>query len=818
VKVVEVLLALSILLAIGCTRPCLAAGSANADSLDDYDAVLLYAPSLSLNSDKMFEEMCSYFGLRCRKVDVSTEPVSDSIFVDENGLPIRACAISALALCRSAAWVDSSEVSVLTQHIDSGALNLLVMDVRPSSSISDFGNLSLLTHGEVLGLATPVRSTKNYTVTASRPDICRELTGQSFMYNETQTDFGVSLADESPHVTRLVTSNDASGNPFPVLVAYTDGGGTVFVSSGTEYYNPATTQLMGLFNHRYFSGAVLLALFIKYAGGEECWHRDFDLANFTVDDPPLTSSSGYFSYPLLLEQMVRHHFHTTVAFIPKNVVSCDTATVSLFRENESFFSLVQHGNNHDGYEFYKYVADEGDSFPARPLPEQETDIVEGMYRMRELERLTGLRPGRVMIFPYASSPQETYFLLKKYNFLATVNGSVTGFNLPLDAVAPTDFSFDMYPACLDYENFTAMYRWMPSSGFSPVPLACFLDKSVLVFQHASYFGSTITAFNSFADSVNSLNANVVWASLDYIAKHSWLMKQNDDGTFDVMLLGRRAMVSNPSSEVRTLRLKKREDFALPVLAVKVNGGEHAYSVDNAGLLAIEVQLDPGDSADVEIEYGQGDIDFAVSPDDLAAGFVPGTDSVKVPVYNQGTVAGAVAVEFFDGEPASGGTLVGYRTVWIPGNGTCVVSVPWDWTSFGTSLYVRLDPYDFTHESDEDNNQASLRVEDKYSRYLRVTGTHPNPFASATWISFTIPLPAGTVLDGSPLPAAGCDVEIMDVSGRRVTQLFSGALTPGTHYLQWTGKNDLGVIIASGVYFCVLESEGKRDVRKILYLR
>ena len=816
-KVAQTLPIFLALLSISWACTCSSVVLAQVDSTDAYDAVLLYRPAFSLNSDKMFEEMCKYFGLRCRKVNITTEAVSDSLFIDAKGLPIRVGAISALALCASSGWVDSTEVSVLTQRIDSGTLNLLVMDAISVPSIPTFDKLSRLTHGEILGAATPVRSTKNYTVSVSRPDICRELSGQSFAYNEAQTDFEVALAGQSSHVTQLVTSNDASGNPFPVMVMYSNGG-SVFVSSGTEYRNPETTQLMSLFNERYFSGVVLLAIFLKYAGGSECWHRDFDLANFTIDDLLLTLSLGNFSYSQLLEQMIQHHFHTTISFEPWAFLSSDVGVISLFLENPGYFSLVQHGNNHDGYEFYRYAVSPGDPYPARPLNDQDVDIVEGMYRMLELQRIAGLHSGRIMVFPFGSSPQQTYSLLKQYNFLATVNGSVTGGNLPLDATAPTYFSFDMYPACLDYEDFAAMYRWSPAIPFSRVPLQLFVDKPALTYEHLPYFSSTMTAFNSFADKVNSLNANVVWASLEYVSTHNWLMKEKDDGTFDVMFFGRGAVVSNPTPNARVLRLRTQEDLALPILDVKVNGVRHAYSTNDPGFLTVEVQLAPGDSADVGIEYGQGDIDFAISRDDLTAGFVLGADSARVPVHNYGSKGGAVVVEFFNGEPSSGEILVAYRTVWIPGFGTDTVSIPWDWDTLGDLLYVSLDPYDFTHELREDNNEASLREEDAFSNRLRITGGRPNPFVSTTRISFDIPLPEGTVLGNSPLPTIACELKITDFCGRTVARLFHGRLAPGNHVLQWAGRNDQGLDVAPGVYLCVLESRGARDTCKIVYLK
>ena len=47
--------------------------------------------------------------------------------------------------------------------------------------------------------------------------------------------------------------------------------------------------------------------------------------------------------------------------------------------------------------------------------------------MKEFKKLTGIPFDSVMIFPHKIAPEKTLGLLKKYNFLATVNAS----NIPI---------------------------------------------------------------------------------------------------------------------------------------------------------------------------------------------------------------------------------------------------------------------------------------------------------------------------------------------------------------------------------------------------
>ena len=142
--------------------------------------------------------------------------------------------------------------------------------------------------------------------------------------------------------------------------------------------------------------------------------------------------------------------------------------VGLIRANPDRYSLVQHGNNHDGYEFYKYNLAANDpkddpDYRARPLSEQEADIVEGLQRMAKLSSTFLVPFDRVMVFPYGISPEPTLVLLKKYNYLATVNAQ----EVPLDATRPPTWDYGMYQANMDYGGFPALTR-RPIGRYKPL--------------------------------------------------------------------------------------------------------------------------------------------------------------------------------------------------------------------------------------------------------------------------------------------------------------------------------------------------------------
>jgi flagellar hook assembly protein FlgD len=60
--------------------------------------------------------------------------------------------------------------------------------------------------------------------------------------------------------------------------------------------------------------------------------------------------------------------------------------------------------------------------------------------------------------------------------------------------------------------------------------------------------------------------------------------------------------------------------------------------------------------------------------------------------------------------------------------------------------------------------------------------------------------------------------LFDLRGRRVRQLLSGEMPPGFHAVEWDGCDDEGQVVASGVYFCRLDSGMGRETRKLTFVK
>ncbi len=92
------------------------------------------------------------------------------------------------------------------------------------------------------------------------------------------------------------------------------------------------------------------------------------------------------------------------------------------------------------------------------------------------------------------------------------------------------------------------------------------------------------------------------------------------------------------------------------------------------------------------------------------------------------------------------------------------------------------------------------------RVLALMQNHPNPFNPSTTIEYSLP-ESGYV-----------SLTVFDVSGRRVARLVDGKQEQGPHTVQWTGRDQNGRAVASGIYFYKLEFGKESLTRKMVFLR
>jgi hypothetical protein len=83
---------------------------------------------------------------------------------------------------------------------------------------------------------------------------------------------------------------------------------------------------------------------------------------------------------------------------------------------------------------------------------------------------------------------------------------------------------------------------------------------------------------------------------------------------------------------------------------------------------------------------------------------------------------------------------------------------------------------------------------------------PNPFESNATLAYSIPARGDVKLS------------ILDLSGRHVRTLFAGPREPGSHSAVWDGLNERGQRLGPGVYFGVLEYQGRSVSRKLIRMQ
>ena len=250
-------------------------------------------------------------------------------------------------------------------------------------------------------------------------DITFELAGQKFPFSDKSNGkrYKLNVDKEKNYRVLFEIGTDGTEDYRPFFIKVPLSGKEVFFHSGKEEASGAGASLDKNVD-RFFEVAPLM-VFIRYSLGKRCWFPAGYYANFTIDDPFLIEPYGNLNYQFLLAEMERWNFHTTIAYIPWNFDRSEKEVVRLFLEHPQRYSICIHGNNHDHKDFS----------PERPPAEQDRSVKQAIARMERFRTQTGIPYDRVMVFPRAIASLETLKMLKRYDYLSTVNQD----NIPLGA-------------------------------------------------------------------------------------------------------------------------------------------------------------------------------------------------------------------------------------------------------------------------------------------------------------------------------------------------------------------------------------------------
>jgi hypothetical protein len=578
----------------------------------DIEDVLLLTDSTRPNAFAAnFCKIAEFYGLLCKRLDLNQTEISDESLRDSRGVYFPLIGLDAHALLDEPSSLSEAEITCLQSAVETGEPSLFVSKIFAGGNAAA---LARLTGGAVTGMQNLSAAHHNWIVSAEFSEITRQFTGQVIVSPPTANqEISVLELDDQGSVTPVISAVNDSGQIYPVFAHLQMGAGAVLIDAGEA---PGSLEEGSLRDSYYFapnfSQIVPLMMAMRDALGGEAWHAVKNYANLTIDDPVLEEPFYKLSYFGLLAEMLAHNFHTTIALIPAQWEQNQPVVVSLFEKYPERFSIVQHGNNHDGYEFFRYQASpedllKGKEFTSRPLSDQEWDIQEGLGRMARFTEMTGLSYDRVMVFPYGISPEPTLKVLKEHNYLATTSSQ----DAPLGTERPSDWDFGLYPAEMAFENFPVLTRRQPGAyqpfrpDIQPFIFDLFLDKPALFYSHAyqgELFEDGVSAFNPVADQINALAGDVEWQSLGFILRHLYLQKTNDDGNIDVHMFSNRLSLTNQNNSELTFHIRKEEVENVPILNLTVNGYEIPYRLEE-DLLRLDIRLPAGATAEISIVYG-----------------------------------------------------------------------------------------------------------------------------------------------------------------------------------------------------------------------
>jgi hypothetical protein len=293
---------------------------------------------------------------------------------------------------------------------------------------------------------------------------------------------------------------------------------------------------------------------------------------------------------------------------------------------------------------------------------------------------------------------------------------------------------------------------------------------------------------------------------------------------DVMAMGTAVVSAAPYDSLSYLRTQGTS-LSTPLVAGSValllQMHPHWTPIDVWTALTNEAS----NAATPDNDYGWGIIDAYASALNGATGIMKGV------VLNSKVMNGRVEISLM--MPGASGTLLTLQ------RRDMQIDESYGWTPYidvMEKIYVdSITPYVFTEELPggiyeyraqlvSDPSIVSHAIDVRIPLRARLGQSYPNPFVRGRSAGLTIPYAMG----GIPIRRSeshdlseytDASLIIYDVTGARVRTLFEGVLLPpGEYDTSWSGLDDRGVLVASGVYYYRLSAGSNILTRKLVFLR
>ena len=421
-----------------------------------------------------------------------------------------------------------------------------------------------------------------YNIAPNMNDVSGAFAGLSFGPTNRANDFALSVG----HCEDGMRTPISIGNkPF---LALTRRGETevVFLASATTIdvdEEVGNTPLV-----KFFSKLVPIAMALRYLFGEKCWHPGEHFASFIVDDPLLRPQYGFLDFEALRSMMMTHDFSTTIAFIPHNYRRILKSIVQMFRQNADRFGICYHGNDHVEAEF-----------AVKDVARINAMIQMAEARMKQHEQETGLRCGRVMVFPQGRFSAEAMKGLNFANFTAAVNTE------PHPAESPVSLTVReiAQPAVYRYGSFPLFLRkYVGEYSREDVAFNLFFGKPVLVVDHHSVFRHP-EALVEQVSMINSVAPKIRWSNLETAVMNSNLRRRTSDGTIRIRAYSRVVRVANDSDSAERISVEWNHNAECPPIEQVLQNGIPFRSFDmDDSTIRVSAELPPYSSREFSFLY------------------------------------------------------------------------------------------------------------------------------------------------------------------------------------------------------------------------
>jgi hypothetical protein len=363
---------------------------------------------------------------------------------------------------------------------------------------------------------------------------------------------------------------------------------TVLLFAGTKIIDIETELTSGLFDIRnHVLAALPIVLYIKWAFPDNCWRTPQTNACLIIDDPLLSPTYGFVDFRELLYLMRSHKFSTNIAFIPWNWRRSHPQIVQMFTNNPGYYSISIHGCDHTKAEF-----------GSGNKEDLSWKVRQALERMADHESRTGIHHDRVMVFPQGVFSETAMNVLKRSEFIASINNDTISAD-PLPRSITVSDVWDI--ATMAYSSFPLFTRRYPWEGIENFAFDSLLGKPAIIVIHHDYCGDRCRQLADFVDRLNALKCPMAWCGLTEVVRRTYRYRELSLGSVEVEMYGSEVQLENRCEKRRRFVIRRRESDPSAIKEIRAQSGPIAWNFSE-DYIAFEAELNPGESEMIKLTF------------------------------------------------------------------------------------------------------------------------------------------------------------------------------------------------------------------------